>query len=197
MPTRTRIVLLMHVQEVRHQKCNTGLLTCLNLANSEIVTGIGFDDAPRVRALIDDPRNFPVLLYPGEGALRLEDAELGPSWLDGRQLVVFLLDATWACARKSLRDSPGLQRLPRLAISPGAPSRFVIKRQPRAWCLSTIEATHELLIALEGAGLDSYPDKGRLLSAFDAMQATQIDYAARAGNPRFLRRRPAASIHLP
>ena len=188
MPTRTRIVLLMHLQEAHHQKCNTGLLTCLNLANSEIVTGLGFDDEPRVRALIDDPGNFPVLLYPGAGALRAEDALQGPSWLGGKRLVVFLLDGTWSCARKSFRDSPRLQRLPRLALTPRVPSRWVIKRQPHPWCLSTIEATHELLLALEEAGLDSYPDKTRLLATFEAMQKIQVERATREGNPRFLRR---------
>jgi len=192
MATRTRFVLLMHLQEYRHQKCTTGRLLCLHLANSEIIPGMGFDDNPRVRSLIDDPRNFPVLLYPGEHAIRMEEAQLGPAAIGGRQLVVFLLDATWACARKSLRDSPGLLLLPRLAITPRTRSRFVIKRQPHDWCLSTLEATHEVLLALDAAGLDVYPDPARLLSAFEAMQNVQIEYAASAANPRHLRRRPPA-----
>jgi DTW domain-containing protein len=195
MATKTRIVLLMHLNECRHQKSTTGRLLCLHLANSEIIPGMGFDDVPRVRALIDDPANYPVLLYPGENAMRLEDADLTHADLGGRQLVVFLLDATWACARKSLRDSPGLLRLPRIMISPRARSRFVIKRQPHEWCLSTLEAAHELLLALSAAGLDEYPDTHRLLKAFDAMQNVQIEYARKSDNPRRLQRRlvtPAA-----
>jgi DTW domain-containing protein YfiP len=189
----------MHLQEYRHQKCTTGRLLCLHLANSEIIPGMGFDDNPRVRALIDDPGNFPVLLYPGANALRVEDAGLSPSDLGGRRLVVFLLDATWACARKSLRDSPGLLSLPRLAITPRNSSRFVIKRQPHDWCLSTLEATHELLLALDAAGLDEYRDQERLLAAFEAMQNVQIEYAAKAANPRRLKRRhptPATSSEV-
>ena len=58
MQTRTRIVLLMHPKEFRHQKCTTGRLTCLNLANSEIIQGINFDDDARFRSLIDDPRTI-------------------------------------------------------------------------------------------------------------------------------------------
>jgi DTW domain-containing protein YfiP len=185
METRTRIVLLMHPMEYRRQKCTTGRITCLNLANSEIIPGEAFDDVPRVRALIDDPHNFPVLLYPGADALRLEEIRLGAPGFEGRQLVVFLIDGTWACSRKCLRDSPRLLTLPRIAIAPRSPSRFIIKRQPHEWCLSTLEATHELLTALDAAGLDTYPDTTRLLRVFDAMQDLQIERSAMAGQARY------------
>ena len=174
MATRTRIVLLMHPMEFRREKCTTGRITCLNLANSEIIPGIGFDTDARVRALIDDPQNYPVLLYPGESAMNITDGGFPASALGDRQLVVFLLDATWSCAGKMLKASPGLLRLPRLMFAPRERSRFRIKRQPHSWCLSTLEATHELLLALEVADLDTYPDKHRLLDAFSAMQDYQI-----------------------
>ena len=189
MPTRTRIVLLMHPKEYRHQKCTTGRLTCLNLANSEIIPGVRFDDDARYRALADDPGNLAVLLYPGKDALRLGDGGLdggggldgdGGLRLDGRRLVVFLVDATWHEARSIVKQSPSLLRLPQIRIEPRAPSRFTIKRQPAPWCLSTLEATHELLLALEAAGLDEYPDKERLLAAFHAMQDFQVRQSARA-----------------
>jgi DTW domain-containing protein YfiP len=180
METRTRIVLLMHPMEFRHQKCTTGRLACLNLANSEIIPGVQFDDDTRVRSLIDDPRNYTVLLYPGEGAMSMRGGGLSSSALGDRRLVAFLIDATWHCSRKIARESPSLMRLPRIAIQPEAPSRFTIKRQPAAWCLSTIEAAHELLLALETAGLDVYPDKNRLLDTFNAMQDFQVRQTAKA-----------------
>jgi DTW domain-containing protein len=180
METRTRIVLLMHPKEFRHQKCTTGRLTCLNLANSEIIPGVSFDAIPRVRSLIDDPRNYPVLLYPGENAVSMRDGGFAASAPRDRRLVVFLIDATWHCARTIARESPSLMRLPRLRIEPEAPSRFTIKRQPAAWCLSTIEATHEVLLGLDAGGLEIYPDKRRLLDAFDAMQDFQVRQIAKA-----------------
>lgn len=180
METRTRIVLLMHPKEFRHQKCTTGRLTCLNLANSEIVPGVGFDDNARVRALVDDPLNFPVLLYPGDGAISLRGGALPALPLGERRLVVFLVDATWHGARTIVRESPSLMRLPRVTIEPRAPSLFTIKRQPAAWCLSTIEAAHELLLALDAGGLDVYPDKDRLLASFSAMQDFQVRQIAKA-----------------
>ena len=173
-------MLLMHPKEHRHQKCTTGRLTCLNLANSEIIPGVRFDANTRFRALVDDPGSLAVLLYPGKDALRLGSAGFPGLTLDGRRLVVFLVDATWHCARSIVRQSPSLLGLPRIMIEPRAPSRFTIKRQPAPWCLSTLEATHELLLALEAAGLDEYPDKERLLAAFDAMQDFQVRQTAKA-----------------
>ena len=170
----------MHPKEFRHQKCTTGRLTCLNLANSEIIQGINFDDDVRFRSLIDDPSNYPVVLYPGEGAISIHGGGFLASTVGHRRLVVFLIDGTWHCSRKIVRESPSLMRLPRLAIQPTSRSRFLIKRQPAPWCLSTIEAAHELLLALEAGGLDIYPDKTRLLDAFNAMQDFQLQQTANA-----------------
>ena len=183
MSTRTRFVLLMHPKEWKQEKAATGRLTHLCLPNSEIHMGVGFDDHEAVQALLRDPRNFPVLLYPGRDALDLSSAaasHLSPlaSHLRERQLVVFLLDATWALGRKMLRLSPSLQRLPRIMFTPAAPSRYVIKQQPQAGCLSTLEATHELLVALARAGLDEYPLPDQLLGLFQRMQDFQLRCAA-------------------
>jgi len=182
METHTRIVLLMHPKEYRYQKCTTGRLLCLHLANSEIIPGVSFDSNSRVRQLIDDPANFPVLLYPGKDALGVA----GIPARARRRLVVFLIDGTWHCARTIARKNPRLLALPRLMIQPESPSLFTIKRQPAPWCLSTIEAAHQLLLGLERHGLDSYPDKTRLLGAFNAMQDFQVRQIARAAaSPRY------------
>lgn len=170
----------MHMMEFRRQKCTTGRLTCLNLANSEIIPGVHFEDNARVRALIDDPGSFPVLLYPGKGSMDIRDAGFPAMIPANRRLTVFIVDATWHCSRKVVRLSPSLQRLPRLTIEPLSPSRYTIKRQPAAWCLSTLEAVHELLMALESSGMDAYPDKDRLLSAFHEMQSFQVLQTAKA-----------------
>ncbi len=177
MRTRTRFVLLMHPKEFKQEKAGTGRLTHLCLADSEIQVGTDFDRHEAVQALLSDPALYPVLLYPGPTARNLSRGELPPSELGGRRLAVLALDATWACARKMLRLSPSLQALPRIMFTPTAPSRFVIKQQPQAGCLSTLEATHETLLALEQAGLDAYPDRAQLLDLFDRMQRIQIDCA--------------------
>jgi DTW domain-containing protein YfiP len=178
MATRTRFVLLMHPKEWKQEKAATGRLTHLCLANSVIHVGIGFDEHADVQRLIADPENFPVLLYPGARALNLSSGQLGAGVIGARRLVVFLLDATWSLGRKMLRSSPSLQRLPQIMFTPAAPSRYIIKQQPHPGCLSTLEATHELLVALERSGLDAYPQPTQLLDLFARMQDFQIRCAS-------------------
>jgi len=189
MPTRTRFVFLMHPKEYKEEKAGTGRLTHLCLPNSELRMGVGFDTHEEVQALIADPGNHCVLLYPGRDALNLSKGELTAAGLGGRRLVVFLLDATWPLARKMLRLSPSLQRLPRIMFTPTAPSRFVIKQQPQEGCLSTLEAVHELLLVLERSGLDRYERPDQLLGVFDRMQKFQIACAADPERPGYRRRR--------
>lgn len=187
-------MLLMHPKEFKQEKAATGRLTHLCLANSVIQMGIGFDEHEAVQALIRDPRNLPLLLYPGHDALNLSDPVEGPGALAtlrrqaaDRTLTILLLDATWSLGRKMLRLSPSLQALPRVMFTPGTPSRYVIKQQPAAGCLSTLEAVHELLTALERAGLDEYPLPGQLLDLFDRMQAFQIRCATDPARPGYRR----------
>ena len=183
METSTRFVFLMHPKEFKEEKAGTGRLTHLCLPNSELHMGIGFDRDESVQALLADPRNLCVLLYPGAEALNLSavsDPQLVAlsSQLHERQLVVFLLDATWSLARKMLRLSPSLQQLPRIMFTPTAPSRYIIKQQPQAGCLSTLEAVHELLLVLEKLQLDRYSHPAQLLEIFDRLQRFQMECAA-------------------
>lgn len=205
MATRTRFVFLMHPKEWKREKAATGRLTHLCLAHSEIQVGLGFEDHAAVQALVADPANFPVLLHPGRDAINLSPGASGEGaasaplaaltdQLRARTLVVFLIDATWALGRKMLKLSPSLQRLPRVMFTPHAPSRYVIKQQPHPSCLSTLEATHELLLALDAAGLDVYPQRHQLLALFERMQDFQIRCAAdptRGGYRRSAYRTPA------
>jgi DTW domain-containing protein YfiP len=174
MNTATRFVFLMHPKEFKQEKAGTGRLTHLCLKNSEILVGVGFDEVGDVQALIHDPRNYAVLLYPGIEARNLSLGDLPAAELAGRRLLVFILDATWSGARKMLKLSPSLQRLPRVMFTPTSVSRFVIKQQPQEGCLSTLEATHELLGALEKSGLDRYLLPDQLLGLFQRMQDYQI-----------------------
>jgi DTW domain-containing protein YfiP len=173
--------------------------------------GQGFEQDESVQALLADSANHCVLLYPGREALNLTEAGTSAgsvsgaalhalrSQLNQRRLVVFLLDATWGGARKLLRLSPSLQRLPRIMFTPTRPSQFIIKQQPQEGCLSTLEAVHELLLVLEQSGLEHYPDSGQLMALFHRMQDYQIKCAADPTRPGY-RRKPygdPASRKLP
>ncbi|EDY85079.1 hypothetical protein VDG1235_4713 [Verrucomicrobiia bacterium DG1235] len=187
-------MILMHPYEHRQIKLNTGRLTHFCLADSELYVGERFDEHVAVQALIADPQNYPVLLYPGEGAWDLSKGELRAGDFEGRRLVVFLLDGTWRQVRPMLRFSESLQRLPRVMFSGAAPSRYVIKRQPEAGCLSTLEATHELLLALERSGLDEYTIPEQMLEIFMEMQAFQVRCEEENRRPDFVPRKDQEKV---
>lgn len=194
MPTRTRFVFLMSPKEFKEEKAGTGRLTHLCLPNSGLHMGQGFEHDEAVQALLADPGNHCVLLYPGREALNFSTASAAQlaafhGQLHARRLVVFLLDATWGGARKLLRLTPSLQRLPRIMFTPTTPSRYIIKQQPQEGCLSTLEAVHELLLVLERTGLDAYPDREQLISIFHRMQDFQMKCAADPNLPGY-RRQP-------
>lgn len=193
METRTRFLFLLSPKEFKEEKAGTGRLTQISLANSALhmARDKGFDDHEAVQAVLNDPQNYCVLLYPGAAATNLSEPLQVPVFkaaLGMRRLVVILLDATWSGARKMLFHSPSLQRLPRLMFNPAAPSRYVIKQQPQEGCLSTLEATHELLQVLETTGLDHYERPEQLLAVFQRMQDFQMKCAADPDRPGYRRR---------
>ncbi|MBA4374217.1 MAG: DTW domain-containing protein [Thermodesulfovibrio sp.] len=198
--TRTKFIILMHPKEYKEEKAATGRFTHLCLQNSEIHMGINFDNDTVVQERIHDMRYFPMLLYPGKDAINISESGILSGVLQDRQLLVILLDATWRCARRIFNRSLTLQKLPRLGIVPGEKSRYLIKKQPHDWCLSTIEAAHELMTALDKAGLDTYTLPGQMLDLFARMQQHQINcmqdptlqnYQRGAG--RKIEQRPAGS----
>ncbi|OHE59063.1 MAG: hypothetical protein A2Y36_18355 [Treponema sp. GWA1_62_8] len=193
MRSAVKLVFLMHPHEVRKVKSGTGRLTALSFQDAEIVMGVEFDGNPRVLDLLADPAYLPMLLYPGPLSRDLSKGGLTSAELGNRRLLVFLVDATWPLAKKMLRCSPLLQSLPRLMFTPTARSRWLIKRQPDELCLSTLEATHELMLALEAAGLDRYERPDQLLAVFAALQAHQLACAADPGRASY-RKQPYKGV---
>lgn len=173
LPTKTRFVILMHPKEFKYEKDGTGKITHASLPNSEILWDVSFTENKRVNQLIADPHKHCVLLYPGE-AKNVSDGEFLPQDIEDKELVVFLLDGTWACAKKMLKLSSNLQALPRLMFTPTTRSEFYIKQQPHEWCLSTIESTYQFLEALSGCGLEQKTDWKPLLTPFYKLQEFQL-----------------------
>jgi DTW domain-containing protein len=158
LPTRTRILLLQHPRE-RRMAIGTARLAHLALPRSELRVGVDFSEDPSVQELGADA----YVLFPSPEASPLDTLPRD------RPLTLVVLDGTWSQARKLLKLNPALARLPRVSFRPRAPSAYLIRRQPAAFCLSTIEALAEVLEALE-------PESGpfsRLLAPFHGMVARQ------------------------
>ncbi len=175
LPTKTRFVILMHPKEFKREKAATGKLSHACLPNSEIIWEEDFTLNKRLNEILLDPHNYVVLLYPGASSLNVSRGEFLPEALAGRQLVVLLLDGTWACAKKMLKLSRNLHHIPRLMFTPTAQSQFHIKQQPDPQCLSTIETIQQFLEALTMRGLEEKGDWHSLMKPFMAMQQYQID----------------------
>ena len=165
---QTRIILFQHPRE-RFHAIGTARLARLGLSNLHFE----IPSAPLTRSLAL-PSDVPPgtgLLFPGPGAADLATL---PAPECPRGLVV--LDGTWGQAGKLYRANPWLESLPRYALTPAAPSRYRIRRAPRAQFISTIEAIVEALRILEPdtAGLEG------LLQAFDEMIEEQMAFSHRA-----------------
>jgi DTW domain-containing protein YfiP len=137
--------------EAKKEKVGTGRLTHASLPNSEIIVGIDFTNEPRVLELTSDDTKSCFVMYPGKAAINISSEKFDFDHNE-KELVVFVIDATWPCAKKMMKLSSNLLDLPRLCFDPEVKSRFEIKQQPMEYCLSTIESVHYFLGALEEQG---------------------------------------------
>lgn len=103
-------------------------------------------------------------------------------------LAVIVIDGTWATARKMMRLSVNINRLPRVCFTPPTPSNFRIRKQPKVECYSTIEAIHHTIELMGGCGGgiapmasdgDAWAARAHdiLLDVFDQMINRQIELA--------------------
>ena len=181
-PTAVQVTLLQHPGE-RHHAFNTARLTrrCLEGASLHVAWPDGQRMACRP-PLADDA----VLLYPRPDAIDA-DAWEGPV---PSQLVV--LDGTWSQVRRLQHDNPWLAELPAVTLPAGAPSRYRIREEPEAHCLSTIEAVSRVLEAFEPDGDAS----AVLMGAFDALVEAHLAVGGAPAPRRRVRDRPTARERL-
>ena len=143
----------MHQKEAKHQKTGTGHLSHLSLVNSELIVGVDFTENKRVNEIINDPNLFPLVLYPGSDALTAQSAQLKTAVVANRTPAVFVIDATWFCAKKIMDKSLNLQKLPKISFLGNYTSIFTFKREPRPECVSTIESCYYLIKEMQKEGL--------------------------------------------
>ncbi|NOY94500.1 MAG: DTW domain-containing protein, partial [Deltaproteobacteria bacterium] len=168
---RTRVFVLQHPRERAHP-IGTARFVDLGLSNSELISACSAARDLRVPMALPPGTG---LLFPREDARDLEDV---PTSERPRQLVV--LDGTWSQARTLYRQNAWLHALPHFRLSPSAPSRYRIRREPSPECVSTLESVLLALRILEPE-TRGFP---ALLRAFDAMidaQIRRVERAQRAG----------------
>lgn len=170
-----KFVFLMHPKEAYHQKTGTGRLAHLTLDNSEIIIGVDFTENKRLKTLLNDSQYYPVLLYPDENAWTAQKEDFGTT-IGNKTLLVIVVDATWFFAKKMLRLSPNLHKLPKISFRAGYRSKFLFKRQPAEECLSTIESCYYLIKELQTAGIGKSEAKPEpLMDIFQKMIDFQLE----------------------
>ncbi|NDE17267.1 DTW domain-containing protein [bacterium] len=153
----------------------TGRMAHRSLTNSLLWVGASFGRDSELAALLAQPGSRPFLLYPGPRSLSLDTltaAERERLLPAGEDPVLIVLDATWDLAQKMLHHSPILQDIPRVSFESRETSRFLIRKQPRPECLSSLEAIHRVLTLLRDPA-----DHSGMLRVFDQMVERQLAYS--------------------
>jgi DTW domain-containing protein YfiP len=164
----------MHPKEFKKIKNGTGHLTHLSLENSELFVGIDFTNHKKINDIIREYDSF--VLYPSADAINLSK---GKPFLE-KDMAIFIIDSTWSCSLKMLRDSKNLQVLKHVSFDSTKLSKFKIKQQPADFCLSTIESTLSLLELLYKYDIENInkKDLDGFLSPFEQMIAYQQEIIA-------------------
>lgn len=176
----TTIHVLQHPRERAHP-IGTARFVELGLERSQVVLAQRSE-----RDLVKE-----ISLPPGTGLLfpRADSKDLEALPASERPKGLVVLDGTWPHARSLYKRNTWLHALPHYRLSPTAPSRYRIRKEPSEDYVSTLESVVLALRILEPKldGLEG------LLLAFDAMVDAQIshrDQAKRAGlGQRFKKRK--------
>lgn len=137
------LYLLTHERELA-RVTNTGqlVLECPNSCRELQVSRILWQrKAPDATLLELAAKNRLWLLYPASGQVPSLSADTPLCW---EQHHLVLLDATWQESQKMLRQSPYLQRIPRLSLAAG-PSAYQLRRNQQQGALCTAEVVMQLL----------------------------------------------------
>lgn len=192
--TETRFIILMHPMEYKKEKVGTGRFSHLILENSRVIVGIGFDEDPEYLKILNDPSYENVVLYPGDQVLNLSRAQA--SDLPQKPLQVFVIDGTWACAKKMMKLTTSLHHLPRVSFTTDRISEFKVKHQPIKGCLSTAESLHQVLLELNRLGREKTSGKEEnLMDVFRKTVEQQLAAAADLERTRY-RAKPFIESHL-
>lgn len=179
--TKIKFVILMHPMEAKKEKMGTGRISLAMLKNSSMIMGVDFSEDAEVNALINDPENSCFTMYPGEKSINVSDHDVAPlkNLLEKKkQIIVFLIDGTWPCAKKMMRLSKNIRSLPRVSFTANHTSIFEIKEQPADFCLSTLESIHFFIQECNRRGLEETDKKeDQMIEVFKAMIDFQMKCA--------------------
>lgn len=137
------LILLMHPNELTRDT-NTGkLLTQCQLNVTQVVWDRKTPPAALLETLAN-PSLLPVLLFPSEESLTLEQVQQQSTEQSRRPLYI-ILDATWQEARKMINKSRWLEGVAMMGLTTQADSQYQLRRNQQEGNLCTFEVAAQLL----------------------------------------------------
>ena len=137
-------VLIQHAFEC-HRPTNTGRLTHAMLVNSRLLR-FGVRGQPLDESNLVSPMGRHFVLFRMEGAQTATRERLVSG--NGEPVTVFVLDGSWQHALRMRRRIAALHAMPCLALPPGAPSAWQVRRGRAPEELCTLEACARLVAIL-------------------------------------------------
>jgi DTW domain-containing protein YfiP len=165
------VLILQHPNE-RKKYYSTIRIVKQAIKNSRILSGVVFDEE-RLRKELAGKKAY--ILFPGESSVDCASVPLDEN------CCVIVIDGTWSEAGKIVRRNPFLMTLPRVSFAVAIESRYRIRKQPKAHCLSSLESiAHLLRVNAEAQGISGMQLKYEsLLTGFDRMVEQQLKHFPR------------------
>lgn len=162
--------------EFKKEKVGTGRFSHMILENSVVLVDVGFDENQEFLKILNDPEYESFVLYPGVEPIDLGTDELVQKVSKKAQFIV--IDGTWPCAKKMMKLTTALHKLPRVSFRSDRVSEFKVKHQPLPGCLSTVESLHQVLLDLNRMGLEKTETQhDNLMEVFRHTVNQQMDLA--------------------
>ena len=177
--TRRHVLILQHPQE-HDRELGTAKLTALHFKNATLKVGLSWPNLAKAVGRPVEARRWAVL-YLGPAKLPPEAQNRPVVLLDrankpldpqGQQLVlddlegIILLDGSWSQAKTLWWRNAWLLKSWRIVLNPPRPSRYGrLRKEPRRESVATIEATAQIMAALENRNDIAPP----LIASFEAL----------------------------
>ncbi len=192
-------VILTHPVEAS-KRIASGRIAHACLQDSHFFRGYDFLNKNKINDIIADDKNSCYVLYPGRSSLNISDCsdtEIKQRIDFNKNVYIFVIDGTWGNSNKMLRLSPNLATLPKICFTPSHPSEFKVRKQPKEFCLSSLEAINEVIHLLSPFTNYKYDiNNNPLMMAFRFLVSDQLqkmdNYKSKHGqlNNRSSKKRP-------
>lgn len=143
---RTRIEVLMHHREAK-LPTNTAHLASL-ISDQCRIHLRGLPGQPLAAEQLFPDRSNTLLLYPSDDSRELNAELLAP--FGDATLTVIVPDGSWRQASKVAQREAYLHAIPRVHLPADLPTRYRLRREPKAGGLATYEAIARCLGLIEG-----------------------------------------------